>query len=153
MLSAIKDMHGSQWFKHVSYIGDMTDMKVMTYNDTKFADLMLMTSGGSLKQFCKDLKIDMSCGKKDIDMNKMKTFESAVLNRDEIMEYVMYDSKAIHAIHKIFERSIRMVVQDYGDTQPTNVACRHHFDQHSEKMDKIAQSSRSVYSLIKGFNT
>lgn len=33
-------------------------MKVMRYNNTQFCDIKLMTAGNSLKQFCKDMKID-----------------------------------------------------------------------------------------------
>lgn len=45
--------------------------------------------------------------KKDIDISKMKTYTKALQHKDEIMEYVMYDSISMRLIHRKFEKSVR----------------------------------------------
>lgn len=37
----------------------------------------------------------------------MKLYSTALINKDEIMSYVLNDSLAIHALHNKFEESIR----------------------------------------------
>lgn len=43
-----------------------------------------MTAGGTLEKFCNDLKLG-ELGKKKIKIDKMKTYELAKINKDEIM--------------------------------------------------------------------
>ena len=76
----------------------------MRVDNIVFYDIKLMTGGGSLKQFCEDLKLED--GKKDISMDKMKTIAIATMNKEEILEYVLYDSIAISKIHKIFMKAV-----------------------------------------------
>lgn len=46
-------------------------------------------------------------------MEKMMTLKLAIENKAEIMQYVLYDSKAILEIHKKFKKSIRRILVDY----------------------------------------
>lgn len=55
----------------------------MRVDNIVFYDIKLMTGGGSLKQFCEDLKLED--GKKDISMDKMKTLAIATMNKEEIL--------------------------------------------------------------------
>lgn len=61
-----------------------------------------MTGGASLKQFCKDFKLEDKFHKIDFDINKLKTLSEAIKNKDEIMKYVLNDSLAIYRIYKLF---------------------------------------------------
>lgn len=54
VLSHVKNLYGEKWIDHVTIVGNMNDMKIMQIDDFIFYDLMLMTGGGSLKNFCKD---------------------------------------------------------------------------------------------------
>lgn len=137
----------------MSFVGTLDDMKIMRYHDIVFADIMLMTGGQSLKQFCKDMKIDDESSKKDIDMNKMKTYSRALENKDEIMLYVMNDSVAIHKIHKKFEKAIRMIIQDVSD-QPgnDNGPNGYMFDVMTDYGTKMsANIDKHVYKCLRGY--
>lgn len=75
--------------------------------------MRLMTGGASLKQFCKDFKLEDKYHKLDFDINKLKTLSEALKNKDEIMKYVLNDSLAIYKIHKLFRQQLAQIITDF----------------------------------------
>lgn len=55
ILKAIRDIHPNDWYNYVEIIGDVNQMKILSYNYINFLDLCLMLGGSSLKNLCKDV--------------------------------------------------------------------------------------------------
>lgn len=46
-------------------------------------------------------------------MSKMRTLSEAKNNKDEILEYVLYDSISLQKIHKIFMKAVLNIIVHY----------------------------------------
>jgi hypothetical protein len=80
MLRAIKDQN-NDWVDRVNITGDLTEMKIMKFDNILFYDLKLMMgSTMSLKDFLKSFGIQT--GKIDIDISVFESLESVMNHRD-----------------------------------------------------------------------
>lgn len=59
VVKGLVKIYAQNWYKQVSIVGNLNDIKVMSYKGIKFIDLRLMCGASSLDQFCKDMQIDL----------------------------------------------------------------------------------------------
>lgn len=65
----------------------------------------------------------------------MKTWSLAKANKDEILQYVLNDSKAIYKIHNKFEESIIDLLCEYTEEKGIeHKKCKHNISEEAEKL-------------------
>lgn len=70
------------------------------------------------------------------------------------MKYVLNDSVSIHKIHKLFEKSVRLIISDIHKSRNINSnMCKHVYSNYeSDFIKKYTESKESeIASLLKGY--